>query len=265
MAEQRVTHTPGKLCRLCERPLQDGDADDQACGKCSGESVDRILAPFLVLDEKRTSKGETEFLRSKQALYQAGHSPENDPQWIALRAAAKTRWPDLNAVDSAVVIAVRISKWLEEQRPSVPELRRPLVPVAIVIKLLNDVSLTGKAEPPKRDSNVTAQGLIHDLHDEPPAKFRKGLTIDEQPFGAVIGTKVALGFALNYEDGMTDQGYRKCFKSCIENGEVWVRKARKSGEFTMYLQTTAEVSRCKERQRNSTKLRETARNSAKLK
>ncbi len=145
MAKQRHDIQPtdrglsgtGGCCLFCGPPFKAGDSSDAACGLCSEESIERVLAPFLVLRHKQNTESEKEVHHTKAVLYRPGHNPEQDPGWIALRDAAKTRWPDLNSVDDDVVIATRISKWLEEQRPSASALQRPLVPITTVCKLLN--------------------------------------------------------------------------------------------------------------------------------
>jgi hypothetical protein len=127
-----ATYSPDEVCPLCQRQLQ---ADDEACRQCSDESVERILAPFLLLQHKKNTTSETEVQRTKSVLYRPGHNPEKDPAWVELRTAAKKHWPDLNAVDDDIVIATRVDKWIDEQRPSVSELQRPLVSVSTVISL----------------------------------------------------------------------------------------------------------------------------------
>lgn len=148
-----VPYKPDGLCVLCRRPFQPGDKADTACQQCSNESVDRVLAPFLVLRQKQDTESTEEVRRTKAVLYHTGRNPEKDPAWIKLRRAAKSRWPDLNEKDDDTVVAIRVEKWIDEQRSLIVELQRPLVPVSTIVTMLADKAVKGSKETKKTNSS----------------------------------------------------------------------------------------------------------------
>jgi len=167
-------------CPLCGRLLQleagdreprdtgsDDDPDRFACHRCNDESVDRVLAPFTVIDDFG-EKGDAEAVATARRVFS---SREGDLQWHDLRRAARNRWSVLDDESDDSVIAQRVRKWLEDERRHRPELQRPLVPVTTVIELLQgDTAASTEANrvnPAELSGNVHEdQAVDHGAADE---------------------------------------------------------------------------------------------------
>ncbi len=149
-----------EICSLCGRNLTDGDNPDSACGRCNDESIDRLLAPFDVMEQKNRVGDKAGLDRSRRHWW----NHDRDPGWIRLRAAALKRWPTFEAECDDQRIAIRLRKWLETNALTEPALQRPLVPAEVVMDLLRGESvglLTEVAEPTaetQQDPEYEVQG-----------------------------------------------------------------------------------------------------------
>ena len=86
--------------------------------------------------------------------------------------------------------------------------------------------------------------VIHNSGEEPPADYRRDCKAEGDPIGPVVGTRTALGFALHDDDTLSDQAYRKNFKTKLETGAAWVRHGVNERKLEMFVKSFGNRDRC---------------------
>jgi hypothetical protein len=253
--EEEPSHTAGALCSLCERPLRDGDADDAACRRCSDESIDNVLAPFLLIRRYRDARDLEREDSAKRNFPQRSESRN----WKSLLNAARKKWHPFETESDHVVIAVRIHEWLDEETRSRLELQRPLLPAATVLELLGEISpelADAGCSDEELSSNApeAVKNWRNDLHqrdDEPPKEFRREGKDDGEPIGPITGSMEALGFARRRgsRGKASKEANRKQIRRDVAAGNIWLRKTCEGlnkKHFDMFVKTLPERNRCED-------------------
>lgn len=164
------SRTADGFCRLCGRVLRGEfeERPDHACQRCNEESVDRVIAPFVVI-EKKQDRGE---IAAAERGRLAFHQREDDVRWISLRRAARSRWPGIDSERDNRIIALRIKQWIDEERPHEMALQRRLLRVATVIELL----LRGTQDEPAQVEGplLAADEFLRGTHGSPQATVGDG-------------------------------------------------------------------------------------------